>query len=163
MPIRFKKCRACKETLPLSGFHKRKTASDGADYYCKACTKIECKKRYWSPGFREAEAARKAVYRRDPKNKARQKQNVRRWKLLRNYGLTQKDYEYIHGLQKGCCGICRKPELSLKRSLVIDHEHDTMHIRGLLCDNCNLGIGNFKDSKKLLAEAIKYLTDAPSQ
>lgn len=52
------------------------------------------------------------------------------------------------------CAICQsKPRARLH----IDHNHKTGKYRGLLCDNCNLGLGHFKDSPTLLALAIEYL------
>ena len=64
--------------------------------------------------------------------------------------------------QDGTCAICNKKN-KMKKSkkdayqLSVDHNHDTGEIRGLLCMNCNFGIGNFKDSIEILKEAIKYL------
>jgi len=54
------------------------------------------------------------------------------------------------------CDICENPCLSGK-SLAIDHCHESNKIRGLLCMNCNQGLGKFKDSPKLLQKAIEYL------
>ncbi len=64
-------------------------------------------------------------------------------------------YADLFELQQGLCGICRNP---MKRP-VLDHCHKTMIVRGLLCSNCNIGIGQFKDDPKLLAQAITYVTE----
>lgn len=58
--------------------------------------------------------------------------------------------------QKMQCPICLEP---LSRH-VIDHCHTSMIIRGLLCQRCNIGLGQFKDNKESLARAIKYLEDS---
>jgi hypothetical protein len=42
----------------------------------------------------------------------------------------------------------------------IDHDHVTKQFRGLLCQNCNMGLGQFKDSEGLLLKAIEYLRKA---
>lgn len=55
--------------------------------------------------------------------------------------------------QRGLCGICRKP---MTRP-VLDHCHDTMIVRGLLCSNCNIGLGQFKDSIEILTSAMNYI------
>lgn len=55
--------------------------------------------------------------------------------------------------QKTCAICSRAPRARLH----IDHNHKTKQYRGLLCDNCNLGLGHFKDSPALLAKAIEYL------
>jgi len=54
------------------------------------------------------------------------------------------------------CVICEKSCPSGRR-LAVDHEHSTGTIRGLLCINCNKGLGNFKDNIELLEAAIQYL------
>jgi hypothetical protein len=55
------------------------------------------------------------------------------------------------------CAICEVHENDLKKPLAVDHNHITGNIRGLLCINCNTGIGKFKDSTELLNKTIKYL------
>ena len=61
--------------------------------------------------------------------------------------------------QDGCCKLCNKHQSLFKRRLAVDHCHSTGRIRGLLCGNCNKGLGNFQDSKILLHKAIEYLKD----
>ena len=64
---------------------------------------------------------------------------------------------------KGRCSICNKKgdihELGFKQreALVIDHNHDTGAVRGLLCFHCNLVIGHAMEDQGVLKEAIKYL------
>ncbi len=77
---------------------------------------------------------------------------------LRKYGLTLEQYDKLEKMQKGKCAICRSTELNKK--LAIDHCHKTGKVRGLLCSNCNNGLGKFKDSKKLLVKALKYLYES---
>lgn len=43
--------------------------------------------------------------------------------------------------------------------LFVDHCHSTAVVRGLLCSNCNSGLGYFKDSAALMKAAVKYLTE----
>jgi hypothetical protein len=50
------------------------------------------------------------------------------------------------------CVIC-----GLTRPVVIDHDHSTGDVRGGLCQNCNLGLGQFKDDPELLRMAALYL------
>lgn len=56
--------------------------------------------------------------------------------------------------QAGKCKICNK-----KHKLVIDHCHTTDDVRGLLCNNCNTGLGLFKDSPSKLLNAAKYIVE----
>ena len=48
--------------------------------------------------------------------------------------------------------------------LVVDHDHVTNKVRGMLCNHCNRGLGHFRDSPMLLEFAAQYLyasNDAP--
>jgi len=76
--------------------------------------------------------------------------------LVRTYKITLKERGIILANQKYLCPICKKSIYNQKR-ICVDHDHLTGKIRGVLCDNCNLGLGIFKDSKDLLTNAIQYL------
>jgi hypothetical protein len=73
------------------------------------------------------------------------------------YNITKKDFEYLLGLQDNKCAICEKNLTNIK--INIDHDHKTGKVRGLLCSDCNLGLGQFKDSKEIIKKAYKYLDD----
>ncbi len=89
-------------------------------------------------------------------------------KNTRDHGLRKKQlglpvdwYEKTLLAQQGLCAICKRPEVSQRagrvRSLAIDHNHKTGKVRGLLCQKCNLALGNFQDSSDVLLSAIAYL------
>jgi hypothetical protein len=59
--------------------------------------------------------------------------------------------------QNGLCAICKRDE-DTAGTLCLDHCHTTGEIRGLLCTDCNLGLGRFKDSPENLKAASEYLT-----
>jgi protein-arginine kinase activator protein McsA len=59
--------------------------------------------------------------------------------------------------QNNSCAICGINGEELKRKLSVDHNHETNQVRGLLCNSCNLGLGQFKDSVVFLSCAIEYL------
>ena len=71
------------------------------------------------------------------------------------YGLTEAEVDAMREAQGGLCLICQRPE----RDLVVDHCHATGHVRGLLCNSCNLALGFAKDDVDLLSRARDYLID----
>lgn len=70
---------------------------------------------------------------------------------------TQIDYDRLYQIQSGKCAICNTHQIDLKRSLVVDHDHKTNFVRGLLCQKCNKGLGHFFDDPTTLQKAITYL------
>lgn len=85
------------------------------------------------------------------------------WALKRSYGITADQYKEMLSSQNGVCVICKCREMSIAptskkyRHLHVDHCHTTGKIRGLLCSQCNTGLGSFKDSIENLKSAIRYL------
>lgn len=76
--------------------------------------------------------------------------------LRKKYALTPEDYERMLEAQDGVCAICGTIGEN-KRPLHVDHDHATGAIRGLLCRQCNNGLGNFKDQIAVMESAIGYL------
>jgi hypothetical protein len=84
--------------------------------------------------------------------------------MLKNYGITLKEYDEMFAKQNGLCFICGNPEKVICKSgklkrLAIDHNHRTGKIRKLLCDDCNVGLGKFRDNIIVMERAIQYLKD----
>jgi Recombination endonuclease VII len=78
--------------------------------------------------------------------------------LKQKYGMTEADYRALFEAQGGVCAICRcLPDGVDLTLLVVDHDHETGRVRGLLCTTCNLGLERFKDDPKLLRAAALYL------
>lgn len=77
--------------------------------------------------------------------------------LRRLWGLTHAQYEELLHQQGGCCAICGTTNPKGRGHFHIDHDHATGRRRGLLCHNCNLMLGQARDSKVFLANAITYL------
>lgn len=72
---------------------------------------------------------------------------------------TVSDYNRLFQIQGGRCAnkACNRHQSELKHALHADHNHETGTIRGLLCSNCNSGLGMFHESKKLMDGIIVYL------
>lgn len=69
------------------------------------------------------------------------------------YRIAQEEIQELRNLHDGHCPIC----LGRYAELVIDHDHDDGHVRGLLCSACNVGLGLFGDDIDNLRSAIHYL------
>ncbi|KKN03457.1 hypothetical protein LCGC14_1107430 [marine sediment metagenome] len=126
-------CRKCGETKSLSAFSKDKNRKDGYNCWCK-----DCRKNYvilWTNSC----VSQRGSY------------------LKAKYGLSIQDYNQIFNKQRGCCAICGRHQDEFKIALAVDHDHRTDVIRGLLCADCNRGIGFFRENRGCLMKAIQYL------
>lgn len=86
----------------------------------------------------------------------------REWTLQRRFKITGAEFNAMLTKQRGVCAICEQAETHFHKSgkrkeLSVDHCHDTGAIRGLLCVNCNRGLGYFKDSIDRIFRAAEYL------
>lgn len=115
-------------------------------------------------------AARRKRYAEDAEWRMGHKKSVMEWRranpdvrknqrLLSTHGIELSDYQDMLAMQNGRCAICGYSDMSDPRMFpVVDHDHKTGAIRGLLCMNCNQGLGKFKDETGNLFSAIAYLT-----
>lgn len=84
--------------------------------------------------------------------------------IKNRYNLLEEDLVFLVKKQDCKCAICNR-KLNIARNveggksadLCIDHCHTTNKVRGLLCRDCNLALGMFKDNINSLTNAIKYL------
>lgn len=86
------------------------------------------------------------------------KESQKRWRLKNIYKISEIELERLNKRSKGKCEICR-----IKKAEYIDHCHETGKVRGILCRNCNTGIGMFNDDANFLIRASKYLNKTKSQ
>lgn len=88
-----------------------------------------------------------------PAQRAARNETRRRKYIQDLYGISYEKYQEMRESQGNRCAICsREP-----RTLYVDHCHNTGVVRGLLCNRCNLGIGQFSDDAELLVMASDYL------
>lgn len=126
-----KKCSRCKKTLPVSSFSKNTKRADGYQSQCKSCR-----------------SASRNVSTVEERGRS----------LMRRYGLTYPDYEKLLERQANRCGCCGEVFGTTNRTRpVVDHDHVTGRVRGLLCGNCNTGIGMLGDTPTGLLNALRYL------
>lgn len=127
-------CSRCKDAKPLNQFNKHKGSKDGLQWECKACQKEYNIKRY---------------------------ENSR--PNLKNHHLSEESFNALLESQDNRCAICHRPLYGIRA--VIDHDHNCCEgrfscgrcVRGILCVNCNTGLGGFRDNIIHLVSAIKYL------
>ena len=87
----------------------------------------------------------------------------RKYKLKSRYNLDSQSYDSLVKRCDGACEICGTPfntsvlHKGKEAHVCVDHCHDTHQVRGLLCDNCNKGLGHFGDNIDYLLNAIQYL------
>jgi hypothetical protein len=82
--------------------------------------------------------------------------------LKQRYGISLTDWNDLFHKQAGCCAICGKHQSELNGGLVTDHCHSSGRVRGLLCNSCNVklgqsNIGNFSASETLYSKALGYV------
>lgn len=134
-----KPCTRCNEVKPLASFSPSKRARDGLHHYCK-----DCKNAY-----------RRWYARANP-------ERIRDSVLRSKYGITAREYDDLLAEQHYGCAICETSEPGgFSKGFVVDHDHESGSVRGLLCTQCNVGIGMMQDSPMRLRSAADYLEAAP--
>ncbi len=116
----------------------------------------------YSRAWRERNRAHTRAYARayharrknDPAYKARRVDACRWTRRKRKYGITREEYMERLTRQGGLCDICG---MEFGEDLRVDHDHSTGAVRGLLCANCNIGLGMFQEDPKKLTAAAEYL------
>jgi hypothetical protein len=122
-----KECGTCRQWLPLSEFTAWAGGLDGMGTLCTPCARA-------------------------------------RWRR-RVSNLSEADYQLMVAKQGGRCAICKRSDNPGRRTWYVDHDHACCSgavscgkcVRGLLCANCNAGLGMFKDSPEALIAALDYL------
>ena len=139
-PHLFKRCPDCGETKSVDEFYNGRRRRDG---YCKDCRRKRDR----------ARSQRKTALRYDPAER-------RDYKLRRLYGITLDDYNSLLIGQDERCAICGAEEVRRMYgeppSLVVDHNHETRVVRGLLCCACNARLSAIEDEQFMLS-AKEYL------
>lgn len=138
-----KKCNSCKTTKPHSDFNTNSRRSDGYQTDCKECRALYNKKHYQA-------------------NKDKYITSVSNTRGLgyERHRLSPEEYGDLYNINNGICIICDTNEAT-----VIDHDHAccpgamgcSFCVRGVICSNCNCGLGFFSDNVDSLRNAVAYL------
>lgn len=160
------RCNVCKESKPVENFQPAIVKKGCGE--CRPCKYLRKRKYEKSNPERFNAQVRARRLRRNPEElkqinrKSRAKlialdKDYQRKLNLKRYGLTIEQYDQILKEQGGGCAICRAKENGVGRLLYVDHCHGSGRVRGILCHNCNSGIGHFKDDPALMLKAIQYI------
>ena len=122
------------------------------EYYKQNKEKYATKSKAWREANPEkAKLNRKKYY---EAHKEQEMLYSTQYNHMKRIGCSPEHYNLLLQKQNGLCAICGS---NCRRALAADHNHITGEIRGLLCNNCNRGLGHFKDNPELLYNAMKYL------
>ncbi len=141
-------CRTCGEGFPNEDYRPN------IGNQCRPCRNSK------SGSWRKANPDYQRKYRESHRGERARKNRenpycAREYRLKKEWGMSLQEYERRLLNQGGRCAICKG--VSRNRALAIDHNHLTGEIRGLLCQNCNIALGLFKDSPEMIQEALCYL------
>lgn len=128
-------CPGCQQTKPLDDFPFNKAARSGRASYCKPC---------------HTERGRQS--------KIKNHGGPRHYHLKDRYKISEHDVWSMTRAQGGVCAICEEPDPQH-----VDHNHTSGEVRGILCFNCNAGLGHFKDNIANMRRAIAYLEETSWQ
>lgn len=138
-----KYCLKCQQVKPLEDFPVDKRYRKGRKSNCRKCTSE------YIQTWASTKPPRKFTKEQNQKSRERV--------VKREYGMTWVEYQEFVAKNKKChiCGA--KAGKGQSKGLVVDHCHASKKVRGMLCRNCNLGLGFFQDSTLLLSKARRYL------
>lgn len=131
-----KSCSLCKAEKPLSDFFHFYDKWTDKKYPSARCRKCHVKYKHENPNT---------------------KRNRKSEKLKLRYGLTYERWKEIRAEQNHQCMICKKSESEIGKILDVDHCHKENHVRGVLCNSCNILIAKAHDNVDILKSAINYL------
>lgn len=137
------------------------TPCDCPDGQCKTCRRRESGRRYNAKRTTIGKPCCRCGKIRDAidgNHSGYCKDCLRWWRIEREFGLTQDQWETLLHQQDGVCVICDCPSAESHQGMLhVDHDHDTGRIRGLLCHNCNQSLGRWNHDPALLRRAADYL------
>jgi len=145
-----KPCKACSNSIKRGGTGL--SFNEKGERLCKGCQQYHSKEEYhkeFSTYCKLCSNKKTGIYIK----------NVHRYS---KYGIVESDYKSFLEKQQNSCAICKE---TFNKSVEpkIDHNHATGKVRGLLCHNCNVALGHFKDNINILKTTIKYLEDGDKQ
>lgn len=174
-----RQCKKCLEIKHIDEFRiASKLLSHLHHYSCRKCDNAASRK--WNQDNKERvkQNKQKPEYREWNRRYSEKRRKLdpvyhakaaRQSNLKSEYGIDLNQYIEMYKSQNGKCKLCLREGVCCdgtlpqqgrgprSQILMVDHNHSTGRVRGLLCNQCNVAIGLFKDSAELLKKAITYL------
>ncbi|WP_406461619.1 endonuclease VII domain-containing protein [Streptomyces sp. NBC_01622] len=169
-------CPRCSRILPRAAFAKNKAMRDGLQAYCRECSAEYYRRRQEAKGKTvRAKVPVPRGHKRCPRcgeikahsewepnattsdgyasycKACRADRNQQSY-FKRKYGITLAERDEMIASQMGLRAICLKAP-----AVHVDHCHQTGRVRGVLCFNCNSGIGLLRDDPAAAYRAADYL------
>lgn len=157
MARKTKKCTGCKVFKPVAEFTRNTATADGLEYRCRKCIS-RFNKRYYE-SHKEARKEEQKTRRANYEQYELDSQRESRWSRIHQINFTVVRYNEMFLEQKGCCAICGRHQSEFKKALAVDHDHLTGEIRSLLCNPCNLIIGQLEIQSEIRVKCGKYLSN----
>lgn len=156
-------CRKCHFEKPIADFTVMDRRTGRRKLACKSCEQIRIKAYYdANPEYRERMKARSLAWAKaNPERNAR---HTRTGLLRRQYGLSREQFADLVKSQDNKCALCKTKDHGRKTIAVghwmVDHNHETGEVRGLLCNACNTAIGHYEKLMREVGEVVvhDYLT-----
>lgn len=148
-----KRCPRCNFWKHHSLFYVTKNrASLGLSNYCKPCTR-ERRKKYKRGRLAQTRIDNvqhvRAWRKRHPE---KAKELARQTRYRKQYRMSIEGIEAMKVAQGGRCLLCQRSAI-----LVVDHDHETGRVRGMLCLRCNSWLGTIENNPGIMDRARGYL------
>ena len=148
-----KACRTCGEVKALAEFSPDLRARDRRYSTCKGCMAARRRATYAA----DPEAGREYMRNWKADNPGARREANRKADIPRRFGISVYEYD-ARKSEVTHCGICGTDDPGVK-GWSLDHCHSTGKIRKFLCNNCNTGLGLFRDDPERLIRAAEYILE----
>lgn len=179
----YKQCSSCKKFKERKYFRKDRTRPDGLNPSCTKCLSVRGlgqKRNKDAPLPKEvfANGEKRCTICRElkPLEEFHVNKNARdgRWsrcrkcdnlRKVREHGITPAEYHRMLEAQKGVCACCGQNEAAADyrtgttRRLAVDHDHKTGKVRGLLCQKCNMALGQLDEDPARVRALLRYIEE----
>lgn len=139
-----KTCTICKVEKPISEYRWDNKAKNYKKARCAECENRRMREDRIKNGEKRRQLDREMY--------SRKREHYYVYNRKKFFNLTDEEIKRVQSVKN--CQICGKTS---QRKLVVDHCHATNKNRGVICNQCNLALGHFKDDIDVMRRALEYL------